>query len=391
MRLAIFRIASIFTFSFPGFVSAQNNAVLSTSKVIQQMTDSLAAHSAYHYKAQMRFKEMGGDTFETRNFNISYKSDMSNPLYGYNWEISEKVDSGYAYIWMILPENLYVIFEGNKGIGYQSLPKTIDLGSYLEFLRSSFILEEVVSPFVNVLPDAIMIRDSADNYYLTQQMSELATRQLVLSKKSYLPIRSTITIGESDFQLVQIEEYNFSYDNQIWTLPDTAFSPEHYLSLGYTIHGNDETETPEEEEVKTLSLGNIDFLLHYPLVTETGDTISIAYYKAGYILLDFWYASCEPCLRALPEINQLAKDYADAGLTVMGINCIDKGISASLAAKLRAKNITIPLLFGSRGLLQSLKMNVFPTYVLITPDRRVEILRGGVEEVKSVLETVFEK
>jgi hypothetical protein len=56
---------------------------------------------------------------------------INNPLYGYNWEISEKVDSDYAYIWMISPENLYVIFEGNKGIGFQSLPKTIDLGSYL--------------------------------------------------------------------------------------------------------------------------------------------------------------------------------------------------------------------------------------------------------------------
>jgi hypothetical protein len=84
-------------------------------------------------------------------------------------------------------------------------------------------------------------------------------------------------------------------------LPDTAFSPEHYLSLGYTIRGNDETECPEEEEVKTLSLASIDFLLHYPLLTESGDTVSIAYYNTGYILLDFWYSSCAPCLKALPE------------------------------------------------------------------------------------------
>jgi thiol-disulfide isomerase/thioredoxin len=126
-------------------------------------------------------------------------------------------------------------------------------------------------------------------------------------------------------------------------------------------------------------------------VTETGDTVSIAYYNTGYILLDFWYSSCEPCLKALPEINQMAKDYSEEGLTVMGINCIDKAISASLAAKLRAKNITIPLLFGGRDLLQSLKMNAFPTYILITPDRKVEVLWGSVEEVKSVVEAIFEK
>ena len=87
----------------------------------------------------------------------------------------------------------------------------------------------------------------------------------------------------------------------------------------------------------------------------------------------------------------MAKEYADEGLTVMGINCIDKGISASLAAKLRAKNITIPLLFGGRDLLQSLKMNTFPTYVLITPDRRVEIIWGSVEDLKSVVGDLFGK
>jgi hypothetical protein len=39
----------------------------------------------------------------------------------------------------------------------------------------------------------------------------------------------------------------------------------------------------------------------------------------------------------------------------------------------------------------SLKNDTFPTYVLITPDRRVEIIWGGVEEVKSVVGDLFGK
>ena len=388
MKLSLFFISPLIISSFVSSAFAQNSSMY-TSEVIQQITDSLAAHPSYHYRAQMRFKEMGGDTFETRNFSVCYKTDAANPLYGYNWEISEEVDSGYLYTWIVLPENLYVIFEGNKGIGYQSLPKTIDLGSYLEFLRGDFVLEEVISPFVNALPASIMVKDSTDYYYLTRQMSDIATRQLVVSKKTYIPIRSTITVGESNFQFVQIEEINFNYSEAPWTLPDTALSIEHYLSLGYTIHSN--AETPDEEEIKTLSPESIDFLLRYPLVKETGDTFSIASSKAGYIVLDFWYASCAPCLQALPEINQLGQDYADEGLAVMGVNCIDKGIRATLSTKLRQKNITIPLLFGGRDLLQSLKMNAFPTYMIITPDWRVEILQGGVEEVKSVVGDLFGK
>ncbi|HXR81569.1 MAG TPA: hypothetical protein VN763_11650, partial [Saprospiraceae bacterium] len=179
MKPSLFFISSLITSFFLNVASGQKESRFNASQVIQQISDSLAAHSAYHYKAQMRFKEMGGDTFETRNFSISYKTDAANPLYGYNWEISEEVDSGYLYTWMVLTENVYVIFEGNKGIGYQSLPKTIDLDNYFEFLRRDFVLEEVFSSFFNAPLGDIMIRDSANHYYLTRQMNDLASRQLV--------------------------------------------------------------------------------------------------------------------------------------------------------------------------------------------------------------------
>jgi hypothetical protein len=110
-----------------------------------------------------------------------------------------------------------------------------------------------------------------------------------------------------------------------------------------------------------------------------------------YILLDFWYASCYACLQAMPFVNQLYNHYADQGLEVIGINCFDKGISSNLTSRMRERNITMPLLFGSRDLVESLEMSDFPSYILVTPDRKVEYIQGYVDELKKVLESIFDK
>ena len=206
-----------------------------------------------------------------------------------------------------------------------------------------------------------------------------------------MPVQFVSTMMDEEFDFAQISEINYYYDEHFSQLPDTTFSIDHYISLGYSIHYNEETESTKQIEINKISPESREFLLNYPFVTEKGDTTTISSYKAGYIVLDFWYSSCVPCLKALPEINQLAEDHADDGLVVLGINCFDKGIRTNLATKLRAKNITIPLLFGSRDLLESLRINSFPSYIIITQDRKAEFIQGYTEDMKKSIEQIFEK
>lgn len=391
MKSPIYFITSLLLVSSINTAYSQNDTRHTTSQVIQRMSEALEVYDPCHYKAQMRFKEMGGDTFEIRKFSISYKSNPANPLYGYDWEIMEVVDSGYAYTWMVLPKGVYVIFEGSKGIGQLALPRQIDLGSYPEYIRSSFVLREVVLPFTEVSPKEIVLSDAGKDYTLSLQMNDMATRQLTISKDTYLPVQSISTINGDGFDYVQITEINFYFDEPLTTLPDTAFSVDHYLSIGYTLVHNEEPESSALAETDTVSAEGAELLLHYPFVTEAGDTTFLHTYKAGYILLDFWFSSCMPCLQALPLVNQMAEVHAKDDLLVIGINCFDKGIRSNVAAKLRAKNITIPLLFGDRDLVRALGITAFPTYLLITPERKLEFIAGGAEEVKVKLDLIFGK
>ena len=389
MKPSLFIFSSMISLSFINAAYSQNGSLQYSTLLLQHMKEAIDQYDQYHYKTQMRFKEMGGDTFEIRNFDISYRSNPKNPLFGYDWEINEAIRGGNAYTHVALPDATYAIFEGNKVIGKGRLPQKIDVGSYSEYIRDFFVLSEVYSYFLNVPPGEIKVSGSGDYYRLTRLMNENATREILVTRDTYLPVQSISTTRDEQFHFTQITEVDFYYNEHMKTLPDTAFSIDHYLSLGYTIHQNVESDSHEPGEIITFSAEKQESLLYYPFVTASGDTTSLMASDARYILLDFWYASCVPCLQAMPEVHALAATYAKEGFQVIGINCFDIGISDNVTKHLWEKNITMPTYFGSRELVQELGINSFPSYLLILPDRRVEYIDGSVEDVKHVLKGIF--
>src|SRR5690606_26165661 len=143
-------------------------------------------------------------------------------------------------------------------------------------------------------------------------------------------------------------EVYFNFNEDFNALPATAFSIERYLTAGYEhiVHAPDTSaKSVQISDDYSITLENQDLLLNYPFILPEGDTTIIKTKSGKYILLDFWYASCRPCLQALPKLNSLAEQYAENGLVVLGINCFDKGIKENLALKMRDKGIHIPLLF----------------------------------------------
>lgn len=372
--------------------SAQSNALNEADKktVLQELGNSLAHLDTSHYRADMHFKEFGGDTFEIRKFIINYRSNPNNPLYGYDYEIAELGNQGIFTI-MTLDHSLFIIINENKFISEQKLPDQIDMGSYFENIRSSFIIEDVYLPFLNVPSNEVTIIDSNNCYYLHREMNDLAVRILEVNKHTLLPKMWSSIISNRDFDLKQTKEVYFHFDPNISALPTTAFSIEQYLSDGYEHIVSKPDTSIKSPFDKTIALEQQNLLLHYPFILPEGDTIIIQDNNAKYILLDFWYASCFPCLKAMPELNHLAELYSEADLDILAINCFDLGIKNNLALRMREKNIRIPLLFGSNDLIKSLSLSSFPTYYLITPDRKVEVISGGIEGVRITLDSLFKR
>lgn len=52
-----------------------------------------------------------------------------------------------------------------------------------------------------------------------------------------------------------------------------------------------------------------------------------------YVLLAFWASWCPPCIKEIPLLNQLQKDYSEKGLKIFGINVSESRQSIEKTAR----------------------------------------------------------
>ncbi len=368
------------------------NPILSQSEtgdlkreVLQVMDSLLLASPALSYKAMMLFKGMGEDTYEERHFSVALKWNENNPLHAYDFEVRETLPNGEWYSIISLDTLVYVVYTGTKGMGVSNAPAYINKGSYIETLWEYFILPAVYAPFLYPTSDGLKVEDVGSVYYLHRSISDRASREIWIDKTTRLPQKYIDVNRSRELDLSQEMEVAFYFDTLCHTLPDDMLSPGYYTSLGYTQRFDFEEIDIQIETVSGLSDVAQKLLLSYAFVNGENDTIRLTGMTSRYIVLDFWYASCLPCLRAMPALRDMAEKFSREDVVVAGINCFNADIRHSLTSKFRDKNIDFPLLFGSRDLVQHLGINSFPTYLLITPEREIEFLFGGVAEVEQAL------
>ncbi|HEU5385552.1 MAG TPA: cytochrome c biogenesis protein CcdA [Streptosporangiaceae bacterium] len=82
------------------------------------------------------------------------------------------------------------------------------------------------------------------------------------------------------------------------------------------------------------------------LNTPGGQAVSLAALKGKVVLVDFWAYSCINCQRELPHVEAWARDYAAAGLEVVGVHTPEyafEHVPSNVAAGVRRLGLTFPV------------------------------------------------
>ena len=108
----------------------------------------------------------------------------------------------------------------------------------------------------------------------------------------------------------------------------------------------------------------------------TGKTIDFpAAYAGKFVLLEFWYASCYWCSKAVPHIKQIQDRFAHKNLVFVAINTSDS--IAKMREFAQTHDVNYPILFDlkTKGDLPSIyKFRGVPSFFIINPQG--EIVRG---------------
>ena len=96
-----------------------------------------------------------------------------------------------------------------------------------------------------------------------------------------------------------------------------------------------------------------------------GKQHSLKDYRGKVVILDFWYRGCPWCIRAMPRLNELAREYQDKPVAVIGMNIDRDTVDARFVVQKLGLSYTNVL--GSEE-YKKYRVHAFPTLYVI--DRR---------------------
>jgi len=116
-----------------------------------------------------------------------------------------------------------------------------------------------------------------------------------------------------------------------------------------------------------------------------GENVRISEHRGEVVVVSFWSGSCNTCRAQLSALDRIAKTYASAGLTVIGVNLDDDTVRAEKFA--RSSDVQFPLLISTpENTGRDFGVDRVPMMVLVD---RAGVLRAAHREFKARDEATY--
>ena len=128
----------------------------------------------------------------------------------------------------------------------------------------------------------------------------------------------------------------------------------------------------------------------FNLPAPNGKRINLsALLKKGPVLLDFWATWCKPCIKGMPKLEEIHAQYADRGLTVLGINEDGPRGQNRIRPFLKGRKITFAIAIDADGsVMKRLQVRALPTTLLIAPNGEIVLRQAGLADSKDLIAAI---
>lgn len=141
------------------------------------------------------------------------------------------------------------------------------------------------------------------------------------------------------------------------TIPQTAGKHIENVSLLLSVDKKDGNQTP-----------------NFFWTNAKGENVSFAeVIKGKAVLLNFWATWCGPCVKEIPDLVELSKEFESKGGIVIGVS-VDRDDDALklVASFAKEKNMTYPIIIDNGDLEQAFGgIRGIPTTFMITKDGKI--------------------
>ena len=117
----------------------------------------------------------------------------------------------------------------------------------------------------------------------------------------------------------------------------------------------------------------------------SGENVRISEHRGEVVVVSFWSGSCNTCRAQLEALDRIAKTYASAGLTVIGVNLDDNIVRAEKFA--RAQDVQFQLLVATaKSTGRDFRVDRLPMLVFVD---RAGVLRAAHREFRKRDEEMY--
>ena len=117
----------------------------------------------------------------------------------------------------------------------------------------------------------------------------------------------------------------------------------------------------------------------------SGDNVRVSEHRGEVVVVSFWSGSCNTCRAQLEALDRIAKTYASAGLTVIGVNLDDNIARAEKFA--RAQDVQFQLLVATaKNTGRDFRIDRLPMLVFVD---RAGVLRAAHREFRKRDEEMY--
>jgi len=286
---------------------------------------------------------------------------------------------------------IYLSDNVNKQIIYSNKPTEYSVTSSIFMQNSIFVIRKILPELVSdstatitrlndtILDNSacykfkIVLKDKFINLggVLTLEKGLNTNLMLLISKDNYLPKQFTtfyLNPGYIQATFSNIKIPAFKADS-LWNYD---WLPEEYLRMSYEDY---------EKSLRTSIMQQIgkqapDWTL--PMIK--GDSVKLSAQKNNLTLLDFWYQGCGACAKAVPDINEIQKEFAGKGLKVYGIEFV-RSNDNGLVEYIDKNKIEYPILYMGKRVASDYSVTAAPTFFLINNQGKIIYASAGLRKI----------
>lgn len=199
-----------------------------------------------------------------------------------------------------------------------------------------------------------------------------ATRNYYIAQKDYMLLMETYRVkfqGDHQYNLFKLLSWDFD------KVKNDIFSPRSFSSKMIVT---DYVEPKRDDaSVRLLDSGTIAPALYGKIYAKDTfpDTVDL---KGRITVLDYWYMSCHPCIKAIPVLDSIQQLYAAKGVQVIGLNAYDNDEEgrARLPKFLSFNPMHYDILLIDKDIVSNYRVRSWPTIYII--DREGKIIHHHV-------------